>query len=207
MHQNVSVTANIVGGILMELYADEVWMQFLINLSKYIDSRISGDGRHSSQVAVWVRSTAREMHFCEKEIQSIFWAALLHDIGKISVPDQILRKNGPLNHNEWTVMKLHPTVGANIVSSQKKISHIAPIIHSHQEKYDGSGYPRGLCGDDIPLEARIVSVVDAYDAMTDNRVYRKARSHSDAILELERMGGKHFDPRVVDTFIGLVNPN
>jgi putative nucleotidyltransferase with HDIG domain len=207
MHRTVGVRANNVGGILMELYADEVWMQFLIDLSKYIDSRISGAGKHSSQVAVWVRSTARKMKFCEKDIHSIFWAALLHDIGKISVPDQILRKQGPLNHKEWTVMKLHPTVGANIVSSQKKIAHIAPIIHSHQEKFDGTGYPRGLRGNDIPLEARLVSVVDAYDAMTDNRVYRKARSHSEAILELERMGGKHFDPQVVDIFISVVNPN
>lgn len=191
----------------MYTYADEVWMKFLISLSKYIDSRISNAGKHSTKVAVWVRSTARKMNFCEKDIQSIFWAALLHDIGKIGVPDQILRKNGPLNNQEWTVMKLHPTVGANIVNSQKNIAHIAHIIHTHQEKYDGTGYPQGLCGDDIPLEARIVSVVDAYDAMTDDRVYRKARSHSEAILELERMGGKHFDPQVVNVFLGVVNPN
>ena len=191
----------------MDTYADEVWMQFLINLSKYIDSRISNAGKHSAKVAVWVRTTARKMNFDEKNIQSIFWAALLHDIGKISVPDQILRKNGPLNNQEWTVMKLHPTVGANIVSSQKNIAHLAPIIHTHQEKFDGTGYPQGLCGDDIPLEARIVSVVDAYDAMTDDRVYRKARSHSEAILELKRMGGKHFDPKVVSVFVGVVNPN
>ena len=191
----------------MDTYADEVWMQFLINLSKYIDSRISNAGKHSAKVAVWVRTTARKMNFDEKNIQSIFWAALLHDIGKISVPDQILRKNGPLNNQEWTVMKLHPTVGANIVSSQKNIAHLAPIIHTHQEKFDGTGYPQGLCGDDIPLEARIVSVVDAYDAMTDDRVYRKARTHSEAILELKRMGGKHFDPMVVSVFVGVVNPN
>ena len=191
----------------MDTYADEVWMQFLINLSKYIDSRISNAGKHSAKVAVWVRTTARKMNFDEKKIQSIFWAALLHDIGKISVPDQILRKNRPLNNQEWTMMKLHPTVGANIVSSQKNIAHLAPIIHTHQEKFDGTGYPQGLYGDDIPLEARIVSVVDAYDAMTDDRVYRKARTHSEAILELKRMGGKHFDPMVVSVFVGVVNPN
>ena len=191
----------------MDTYADEVWMQFLINLSRYIDSRISKAGKHSSQVAHWVRSTARLMNFDETGIRSIFWAALLHDIGKISVPDQILRKNGPLNKQEWIVMKLHPTVGANIVSSQKPIAHLAPIIHAHQEKYDGTGYPQGLHGENIPLEARIVSVVDAYDAMTNDRVYRKGRSHTEAVSELNRMGGKHFDPQVVNVFVGVLNPN
>ena len=89
----------------------------------------------------------------------------------------------------------------------KKLAPVAPIIRAHHERFDGSGYPDGLKGDKIPLAARILTAVDSYTAMTDDRVYRKARTHSEAILELKRMGGKHFDPKVVSVFVGVVNPN
>jgi len=185
----------------MDENPDEVWMQLLINLSRYIDSQVSFTGRHSAQVAHWVRSTARQLDFSEYDIRAIYWAALLHDIGKIGVPGAVLSKDGPLTEAEWIVMRLHPTVGANIVRSLKALSHIAPMIYYHQEKYDGSGYPEGLRGKDIPIGARILAVVDAYEAMTHDRVYRKARSHGEAVSELRNMGGQHFDPDVVETFL------
>jgi len=182
----------------------EVWMQFFINLSRYIDSRVSFNGRHSAQVAYWGKATARELAYEEVEARSIFFAALLHDIGKIGVPDEVLSKAGPLSPEEWTMMRLHPIVGANMVKSLKPIAHIAPLINAHQERYDGSGYPRGLKGDEIPLGARILAVVDAYEAMTNDRVYRKARSSEEATLELKRHGGTHFDPKVVEAFLHVV---
>jgi len=182
-------------------FSDIEWVQFLINLTHYIDSQVASSSGHSSNVADWAKTIAQEFDFCENDTQSVFWAAMLHDIGKIGVPEHILCKNGPLDPTEWEMMRLHPIVGASIVSSLEGINHIAPIIYSHQEKFDGTGYPQGLIGDYIPLGARIVSVVDAYEAMTSDRVYRKARTHSDAISELERMGGKQFDPKVVEKFI------
>ena len=185
-------------------HSEEVWIQLYINLSRYIDSRVCICSGHSAQVAQWVRDTARILGMEEGEVQSVYWAGLLHDIGKIGVPDSVLCKNGPLSLDEWTVMKLHPTVGAYMVKSLRKLAHIAPFIYAHQEKYDGSGYPQGLHGEDIPIGARILAVVDAYEAMTHDRVYRKARTHDEAVAELNQMGGSHFDPRVVNSFLGAL---
>lgn len=189
----------------MENYPQETWINLILYLSKCIDQRVSRSGRHSAKVAKLTWSTAQKMSLNEKEIQTVYWAALLHDIGKVGVPEFVLTKNGPLTKREWSVMKLHPTIGANIVSSLKEIASLAPIIHAHQEKFDGSGYPRGLRGEKIPLGARILAVVDAYDAMTDERVYRKARSHESAVEELENLCGKQFDPEVVKAFIQTID--
>lgn len=188
----------------MDKHLQSFWIKLLLYLSRYIDSRVSTSGQHSTQVAQWVKSTARKMDCDEDETSAIYWAALLHDIGKIGVPDKVLSKAGPLTDEEWELMKLHPTVGSNIVQSLKAISHIAPVIYAHQEKYDGSGYPEGLHGEEIPLGARILTVVDAYDAMTSDRRYRKGRSHQEAAQELRQLGGKQFDPRVVDAFLEVV---
>ena len=189
----------------MNTYTQEVWIQFYINLSRYIDARVSYTGRHSAQVAYWVRAAARELHYDPDDLQSIYWAALLHDIGKIGVPEAVLSKAGPLSNKEWLVMRLHPTVGANMVRPLKTIAHIAPMIDAHQEKYDSSGYPQGLQGEEIPLGARILAVADAYEAMTTDRYYRKARTHSEAAMELERHVGTHFDPIVVEAFLDTIN--
>ena len=137
----------------------------------------------------------------------MYWAALLHDIGKIGVPDSVLMKAGPLSPEEWKVMKLHPTIGANMVKNLKKIEHIAPFIHAHQEKYDGSGYPLNLRGEQIPINGRILAVVDAYEAMTHNRVYRQACTPREAMIELRQLEGKHFDPIVVESFLHTLNFN
>jgi putative nucleotidyltransferase with HDIG domain len=189
----------------MNAYPDEVWVKLLISLSRYIDTRVSCSGRHSAQVAEWVKSLARRLLMDEKEVNAVYWASLLHDIGKISVPGDVLSKEGPLTESEWSLMRLHPTVGANIVKMLKTIEHIAPFINYHQEKFDGSGYPFGLQGEEIPLGARIVAVADAYEAMTSDRYYCKARSHDEAIQELRRMEGHHFDPVVVEAFVEIVS--
>lgn len=188
----------------MEIYSQEVWFQFLIFLSRYIDTRISHSGRHSAQVAQWARSTAEYLECGLEEIQTIFYAALLHDVGKIGVPDSVLVKAGPLTPEEWGWMRLHPTLGSNMVQAAKLRSQIAAVIIAHQEKVDGTGYPNGLLGDQIPLGARILSVVDAYDAMTSDRVYRRARTHQEAITELQLLSGQHFDTQVVHAFMEVV---
>jgi len=156
-------------------------------------------------VAYWVTQVARKFEVEEKDTQSMFLAAMFHDIGKLGVPGNILSKPGPLTMDEWEVMKLHPTIGANIVSSQHETAHVAPTIYAHQEKYDGTGYPDGLQGKEIPLGARILTVADAYQAMTENRVYRPALSHEEATIELKRCIGKQFDPEVVQAFLEVVN--
>lgn len=189
----------------MDAYPQEVWIQFLIDLSKYIDSRVSYSGKHSSQVAHWARETAREFDCADEEVQAVFWAALLHDIGKICIPDEILSKAGPLDDDEWRLMKLHPTIGANIVRSLKTIAHIAPFIYNHQEKYDGSGYPNGLKGEEIPFGARLLSVADAFEAMTNDRYYRQARTPQEAANELRYNSGKDFDPEIVRTFLEVLD--
>ena len=184
----------------MDLYPQEEWFQFLVHLSRYIDRRISRSGKHSARVAEWAHSTAAELDCSEEDVQSIFWAALLHDVGKIGIPEDILTKTSPLTDEDWSWIRLHPILGSNIVQAAKIRAQVAAMIMAHQEKVDGTGYPQGLCGEEIPLGARILAVVDAYDAMTSDRVYRDARSHGEAMDELLRLGGQHFDAEVVDAF-------
>jgi putative nucleotidyltransferase with HDIG domain len=190
----------------MRRHSEELWLKFLIDLSQYIDSRITLTNHHSRRVALWSRATARKLAISEKDVQTVYWAALLHDIGKVGIPEDVLTKAGPLTDEEWILMKLHPTVGANIVRRMKTFSHIAPVIHCHQERFDGSGYPYGLLGEQIPFGARILTVVDAYEAMTTDRVYRRARSHPEAVAELREMGGSQFDPAVVEAFLQVLHP-
>lgn len=191
----------------MENYPDEIWFQFLIYLSRFIDRRVSRSGKHSAQVAYYVKATARKIKLSEIEAQSLFWAALFHDIGKLGVPESVLSKPGPLTDEEWDLIKLHPTIGATIINSLDHISHITPAIYSHQEKFDGTGYPQGLRGEEIPIGARILAVADAYQAMTEDRYYRDAYSHAEARQELTRMGGKQFDAKVVSAFLEVIDSN
>jgi len=188
----------------INIHQQRQWVQILLHASRHIDNQISDAGRHSSRVAFWVRMLAIEMGVSPRDTRTFHWAALLHDIGKLGVPDAVLSKAGPLDDQEWSLIKLHPTIGASMVRSMNGISRIAPIVMSHQEKYDGSGYPYGLKAEKIPLGGRILAVADAYDAMTNDRVYRKARNHSDAVYELKTLSGTHFDPHVVGSFIRLL---
>lgn len=189
----------------MNSYVDEIWLQFFIHLSRHIDSKITCSGDHSSQVAYYAKATAKQFALSEIDIRTTFWASLLHDIGKIGVPEEVLSKNGPLSDNEWQCMKLHPTVGSNILRTVNTMTPISSIVLFHQERYDGSGYPYGLKGTQIPLGSRILAVVDAFDAMTNDRVYRSAYSKPQAMDELVRYSGKQFDPVVVDNFLAILS--
>jgi len=127
---------------------------------------------------------------------------LLHDIGKLGVPDGILLKKGPLSNEEWQIMKKHPEIGANLLSHFDSLKDVSEIILAHQECYDGSGYPKGLKGEEIPLFARIIGVADAWHAMTIDRPYRRALEPAVALSELLKYKGKQFDPNMVDALIG-----
>jgi len=137
-------------------------------------------------------------------VKDIRIAGLLHDIGKITVSEGFLNKPGKLTRREFDSVKDHPIVGATLVSQVKGFEQLVPIVRHHHERFDGTGYPDGLAGEDIPPEARILSVVDVFDALTHQRSYRKAQSREDAIAELGRGAGTQFDPVVAKAFLALV---
>ena len=144
------------------------------------------------------------MALSQTEISELALLATLHDIGKIGVNDQILNKPGKLTDEEWTQMRKHTEIGYRIAMSSPELISIADYILTHHERWDGKGYPQGLSGTAIPLISRILSVVDAYDAMTKDRVYRKAMSKDHAIEELKANAGSQFDPTVVGVFIEIL---
>jgi putative nucleotidyltransferase with HDIG domain len=147
---------------------------------------------------------AQAMGMPAKDVENIRMGAILHDIGKIGIPDAVLNKPGRLSADEYELMKQHAAIGARIVQSVSALQGVVPIVRYHQERYDGSGYPEGLKGDAIPIGARIIGVVDTYGAMTEDRVYRATPGHDKALDELQRLAGKQFDPEVVEAFVRLL---
>jgi HD-GYP domain-containing protein (c-di-GMP phosphodiesterase class II) len=136
----------------------------------------------------------------DDEIDAVRLGALIHDVGKIAIPEQILRKAGPLSKSEWELVKQHPTIGAQLIVNVPALAPARAIVLAHHERYDGSGYPRGLRGSEIPIAAQIVAVVDAYAAMTASRPYRGTMSEDEALDELRRNAGSQFNPAVVQAF-------
>ncbi|WP_248924916.1 HD-GYP domain-containing protein [Paenibacillus hamazuiensis] len=168
-----------------------------------LDSRDPYTAGHSSRVALYSLWIARKLGVDEEECKHFHRAALMHDIGKIGVPDRILLKADSLNEEEFAVMASHTVIGARILSKMEpegRMIQATEVAKYHHEKMDGSGYPERLVGDRIPFYARIVAVADAFDAMTTDRPYAKGRSFQEGIKELVRCKGTHFDPRVVDAF-------
>ena len=138
------------------------------------------------------------------DVRAVRYGGILHDIGKIGVSEAILHKPGPLTSEEMAQMKLHPDIGARIVSQMRFAHDVAPIIRWHHEYWDGSGYPNGLCGEEIPIGARIITIVDAYDAMTTDRPYRMALSGEETLRRLREGRGTQFDPHMLDIFLDLL---
>src|SRR5512139_3481176 len=190
---------------MTNIQRQELWLQLLINISKFVDRRVSKTGEHSENVAKWASSTARRLKMSDDEVKNIYWASILHDIGKIGISDRVLRKKAALTEDDWVLIKMHPTIGSNIVSSIEAMPSLVTTISAHQEKFDGTGYPKGLSGKNIPLGARILGIADAYQAMVEDRYYREARTHDDAISELQKVKGTQFDPDVLDVFINVIN--
>jgi PAS domain S-box-containing protein len=162
-----------------------------------LDARDRYTSSHSQAVVDLARTVAAELGLSPEEIESAGQVALLHDLGKVGVPDPILQKPGPLTELEWELMRQHPAIGARIVSVIEPLSHLAPAIHAEHERWDGDGYPDGLAGEEIPIAARITLACDAYHAMISDRPYRLALGHAHAVQELRHHAGTQFDPAVV----------
>jgi putative nucleotidyltransferase with HDIG domain len=182
----------------------ELFEQTISALSKAVDARDKYTRNHSSRVSHISEAMCRVMRLPEHEIEKIKWAGLLHDVGKIGIRDHILLKEGPLDKSERILMNQHPTIGAEIVAPATQLSEEAPLIKAHHEWFNGSGYPDGVEALDIPLGARILTIADAYEAMTSSRPYRKIPlTHEQAVDQLEKFSGIQFDPDIVPILVNL----
>jgi len=174
-------------------------------IAKAVDARDERTSQHSQRVSEYSVLIARELGFSEEELENLKNAALLHDIGKIGIRDNVLNKPARLTDEEYAVMKSHVTRGADILKDFTLIDHVVDGARYHHEKYDGTGYPDGLKGEDIPLYGRIIGVADAFDAMTANRVYRKQMDFDYVLNEMRRCRGTQFDPRIDDILLRLID--
>jgi HD-GYP domain-containing protein (c-di-GMP phosphodiesterase class II) len=180
---------------------DDLLEGFAEALAAALDAREHETGLHSKRVACHTLVLARRFTSDGGELHQVYWGALLHDIGKIGIPDAILLKHGALNAQEWQVMRRHPEIGHGILSSTPELGAAAQIVLTHEERFDGGGYPRGLAGQAIPLWSRLFAVIDTLDAVTTDRPYRKAASFDAAKAEIVACAGRQFDPVAVDAFL------
>lgn len=173
----------------------------IFTLASALESKDYYTRGHSERVANYALHLARSLELSEYEQQTVWRAAQLHDIGKIGIPDAILNKPGILNEDEWAIMRSHPAMGEKICSTLSFARDFLPMIRHHHERFDGTGYPDGLRGEEIPYLARIVSIADAVDAITSQRSYRPTRTTDEALEELAKGKGSQFDPHLVQVFI------
>ena len=173
-------------------------------LARAIDAKDGTAENHIRRVQLYATAVARELGMSAAETEAVRTAALLHDIGKLAVPEHILSKPGPLTAEEFQKVQAHPQVGADIIAAVPFSYPVAPLIQNHHERWDGRGYPRGLKGDDIPLGARILFLVDYFDALTSNRPYHEAMTFEAAVALIEQEAGKALDPRCVQAFVHVL---
>lgn len=186
---------------LLEFEIDNAYLAFAEALAKTLDMREHETGLHSKRVACHTMVLAKHFTNDKEILRQVYWGALLHDIGKIGVRDAVLLKQGPLTKSEWSEMRSHPEKGCSILSAIPSMRLAAEIVLSHEERYDGTGYPHGLAGANIPWGARIFAVIDTLDAIVSDRPYRKGAPFDNAKSEIISMAGVQFDPEVVDIFI------
>lgn len=183
---------------------EKVSLQMIQTLSTTIEAKDEYARRHSHRVAEYAALIAGELGWSSEEIMNLKYAAHLHDIGKIGIPDMLLNKPARLTPEEYSVIKEHTVIGAEILKNISLIPHVAEVARSHHEHYDGTGYPDGLAGEDIPLSARIVAIADSYDAMNSRRIYRNALPPEKIFEEIENNRGIQFDPELADIFLKLL---
>ncbi len=174
----------------------------LASISRALEERDRTHG-HGARVAALAEPVAARLGWDRQRIVSLRFGAPVHDVGKVVIPPQILEKPGPLTPDEVAVVRRHPRAGAELVLPMRRLRHTLPYVLFHHERWDGGGYPAGLRGRAIPLEARIVAVADAFDAMISPRAYRTALTHAHAMSEIERGAGSQFDPRVAEAFLDV----
>lgn len=183
----------------------DAYTQTLRSLVTGLEAKDPYTRGHSERVAEYAVTLADAMHLGDKDVKEVETMALLHDLGKLSIGGDVLRKQGALNEQEWETMKRHPEVGAAMVKRIPHLRELSQGVAAHHERLDGSGYPLGLAGPDICMSARILAIADSYDAMTTDRSYRKGLSHSEAIAELRVCSGKLYDPLLVELFINAMD--
>ncbi len=180
------------------------FLQSLLGLANALEAKDPYTRGHSERVAGMAQRLARRLGFSPSEARVLAQAGLLHDLGKIGIPESVLRKPGPLTGEEWALMREHPVVGARIVAPLEFFSEGALIIRHHHERQDGSGYPAGLAGGAIPLGARIVAVADVFDALTSERPYRRSLERKEALRRIEAAAERLLDAGIVSVFLRLV---
>lgn len=183
---------------------EQAYHSTLVALSRALDLRDTETEEHSLRVTDCALTIGRTLGLAPADLTALELGAMLHDVGKIGIPDSILRKPGPLSAQEWGVMRRHPQLGYEILSAVDFLASSLPVVLHHHEKWDGTGYPDGLSGEAIPLAARIFAVADAFDAMTASRPYKSALPPEIAFERLRTDAGRHFDPRVVSAFLEAV---
>jgi HD-GYP domain-containing protein (c-di-GMP phosphodiesterase class II) len=181
----------------------ESYLATIRMLATVVEAKDARTRAHLDRAHLYAVALAQRVDPALAEDPGLKYGSLLHDVGKIGVPEQILGKSGALTREEWEIVKTHPLVGGQICAPVKFLHTAIPLIEGHHERWDGHGYPRGLKGEEIPLAARIFSIVDAFDAMTSDRPYRTPLSFEQAVSEIAKQGGAQFDPRVVAVFVEM----
>jgi HD-GYP domain-containing protein (c-di-GMP phosphodiesterase class II) len=191
--------------LVEEAHRLEIEAAALTTLVGAIDARDSYTGAHSRDVVEHAGAVAARLGLSDLEVTEVEQVALLHDVGKIAIPDRILCKPGPLTEEEWEVMRSHPVRGEQLVRETRALSHLASAVRAEHERWDGHGYPDGLAGGEIPIASRVTFVCDAYDAMTSDRPYRSALGATAARAELEAGVGSQFCPNSTSTFLSVLD--
>lgn len=182
----------------------KITMQTIISISNAVDAKDSYTKKHSERVAKYSKIIANELRWSKEEQENLYNMALLHDIGKIGVPDAILNKHGMLTDEEYPTIRKHPIIGGEILKDFTLIDDVSVGAYYHHERYDGKGYPQGLKGEEIPIEARIIGIADSIDAMNSDRVYRGKKDISYILDQLEAGKGTQFDPNIDEIVIALI---
>ncbi len=187
--------------LLKNLAMEKMTVGMIESLARTLEAKDRYTEGHSQRVADYAVQVGIKLGFSQQDIENLRLASLLHDMGKIGIPERILNKSGSLTETEFEQIKAHPSIAARMLEPLDVFKPLIPWIEFHHERYDGKGYPRGIAGKAIPLEARIISLADSYDAMTSDRPYRKALPIKMALREIAKHGGTQFDPQLTEVFL------